>query len=68
MKILLNLIPWRTCKNHPKHRYYDYIDKAERLKIEKIEMLDEFEEWNIIMGHYFGILAHSSKRVAEKDS
>lgn len=39
--------------------YYNYIDKQERLRIEKIEMLDELEEWNILMGHYFSLLAHN---------
>lgn len=44
-------------------RYYDYIDKNERQKIEKLEMLDEFEEWNIMMGHYFGLLAVNCRKV-----
>lgn len=26
-------------------------------------MLDELEEWNIIMGHYFGLLAHNCLKV-----
>lgn len=37
--------------------YYDCIDKAERQRVEKLEMLDELEEWNLIMAHYFGLLS-----------
>ena len=47
--------------------YYHYIDKNERLKIEKIEMLDELEEWNIIMGHYFGLVAHSCLKILNEE-
>jgi|JI6StandDraft_1071083.scaffolds.fasta_scaffold36106_7 hypothetical protein len=37
--------------------YNELLDKAEKARIEKLEYLDEFEEWNIIMGHYFGMVA-----------
>ena len=37
--------------------YYECIDPEERKKIEKLEMLDELEEWNLIMSHYFGLLS-----------
>jgi len=37
--------------------YYECIEIEERKKIEKLEMLDELEEWNLIMSHYFGLLS-----------
>jgi hypothetical protein len=37
--------------------YNELLDKTEKARIEKLEFLDEFEEWNIIMGHYFGMVA-----------
>jgi hypothetical protein len=37
--------------------YYESIEPEERKKIEKLEMLDELEEWNLIMSHYFGLLS-----------
>lgn len=30
-------------------------------------MLDELEEWYIIMGHYFALLAHSCLKVSEDE-
>lgn len=33
--------------------YNKFVDQIERKRIEKIEFLDELEEWNIMMGHYF---------------
>ena len=36
--------------------YDKIINKEEKLRVEKIEMMDEFEEWNLIQTHYcFGI-------------
>jgi hypothetical protein len=49
-----------------RRRYYDCIDKAERAKAEKLEMLDELEEWNLIMAHYFGLLAVTYKEQGEQ--
>lgn len=28
-------------------------EQLERIRIEKIELLDEWEEWNIMQSHYF---------------
>lgn len=36
------------------------------MKVEKIEMLDELEEWNLIMGHYFGLLSVTYNEAGEK--
>ena len=36
--------------------YNKIIIKEEKIRIEKLELMDEFEEWNIIQSHYcFGI-------------
>jgi tRNA wybutosine-synthesizing protein 4 len=32
--------------------YSRYVDKQERGRVERIEFLDELEEWNLIMSHY----------------
>lgn len=32
--------------------YREYVDAKERGRIERIEFLDELEEWNLIMSHY----------------
>ena len=40
--------------------YYSHLDQEERRRIEKLEFLDEFEEFVLMMQHYFMSL---SKRV-----
>ena len=41
--------------------YNKVIIKEEKVRIEKIEMMDEFEEWNLIQNHYcFGIALKTS--------
>jgi len=37
--------------------YNKIADQNDRKRIEKIDFLDEVEEWNMIMGHYFILLA-----------
>ena len=37
---------------------YKIIDVKERGRIEKLELFDEFEEWTILMQHYFIMLGH----------
>lgn len=32
--------------------YRDVIDPGDRMRIEGLEMFDEFEEWHLIMAHY----------------
>ena len=32
--------------------YMSKLDKVERLRIEKIEIFDEFEEWELLQSHY----------------
>lgn len=36
--------------------YNKYADKDERQRIEKIEIFDEFEEWNLLQSHYCLVL------------
>ena len=43
---------------YPMHTVYDKkLDKQERLRIEKIEIFDEFEEWVLLQSHYCLTLA-----------
>jgi len=39
--------------------YNKMIDEKEKKRIEKLQLFDEFEEWNLIMSHYFVGLAHN---------
>lgn len=48
-----------------KDMYYKWIDQSERLRIEKLEFLDEFEEFWLVQQHYFMSLA-KSKRESSK--
>ncbi len=47
--------------------YKKYCDQEERRRIEKIELLDEFEEWNMMMAHYFISLAVRSSQGAQQN-
>lgn len=38
--------------------YNHILDKKEKERIEKIEMLDEYEEWRLILQHYFVLIAY----------
>ena len=37
--------------------YNNYSDQNERKRIEKIDFLDELEEWELLMQHYFFLIA-----------
>ena len=37
--------------------YNSHMDRDEKKRIEKIDFLDELEEWNLIMQHYFFLIA-----------
>jgi hypothetical protein len=37
--------------------YNEKTDQIEKKRIEKIDFLDELEEWNLIMSHYFFLIA-----------
>ena len=41
--------------------YYKHLDQSERLRIEKLEFLDEFEEFWLLLEHYFMSLAKKPK-------
>jgi len=40
-----------------KKLYNEYIDQKECSRVSRIELFDEFEEWNMLMGHYCCTLA-----------
>ena len=52
---------------HDMLKLYDrIISKEERNRIEKIELMDEFEEWNLIQSHYcFGVAVKNSDKQYE---
>ncbi len=41
--------------------YNKYTDQSERVRISKLELMDEYEEWNIMQAHYFISFACSTK-------
>lgn len=41
--------------------YSKISNQNERNRIEKIDFLDELEEWNLLMSHYFLLLAYKTK-------
>ncbi|KAI3426176.1 hypothetical protein D9Q98_008553 [Chlorella vulgaris] len=44
---------WHRADAHTmQHVYSDCIDPADRRRIERLEMFDEFEEWHLIQQHY----------------
>lgn len=47
--------------------YRTYCDQQERKRIEKIEFLDEYEEWNIMLSHYFVSFSSNIKPDKSKD-
>ena len=47
--------------------YHKFIENEELERIEKIEMLDEIEEWDLMLSHYcFGISMKNLKEEKEK--
>jgi tRNA wybutosine-synthesizing protein 4 len=44
--------------------YYKKLDQHERLRIEKLEIFDEFEEWELLQRHYCLCLG---KRIASPE-
>lgn len=50
---------------HMRDVYYKRLDQKERLRIEKLEFLDEFEEFWLLLEHYFMSLAKKPKSAAK---
>lgn len=48
--------------------YQKHTDQVERKRIEKLEMMDEFEEWNIMQQHYFLSLARKISSTSQQES
>ena len=47
--------------------YNKYIPEEEKLRVSKLELMDEFEEWNIILSHsIFGYGAKFETKVFEE--
>lgn len=46
--------------------YNKCVDKGEKCRIEKIEFLDELEEWNIMMDHYYVFLGKNISKIEFK--
>lgn len=44
-------MPESECLNMSKV-YKDRLDKTEKARIEKLEIFDEFEEWELLQKHY----------------
>jgi hypothetical protein len=44
--------------------YLKKLDPAERSRIEKLEIFDEFEEWDLLQSHYCLCLG---KRISDKE-
>ena len=44
---------------------YKIIDAKEKSRIEKLQLFDEFEEWTILMQHYFISLGHKWEKKCE---
>lgn len=51
---------------HMRDVYYKRLDQKERQRIEKLEFLDEFEEFWLLLEHYFMSLAKKPKSAAKK--
>lgn len=44
---------WNDARSITMLNYYNsYIDEADKKRLSKLEILDEFEEWNLLMSHY----------------
>mmetsp|Transcript_93869 Transcript_93869/g.285093 ORF Transcript_93869/g.285093 Transcript_93869/m.285093 type:complete len:138 (+) Transcript_93869:3-416(+) len=49
---------WDRCSvADMKEIYGKYLDQKDLERIHRLELLDEFEEWNLIQSHYFVLLA-----------
>ena len=51
---------------HMRNMYYKHLDQKERQRIEKLEFLDELEEFWLLLEHYFMSLAKKPKSAAKK--
>jgi len=52
---------WQQCNLADMNEVYSrHLDQADVARIQKLELLDEFEEWHLIQGHYFLLVATRS--------
>merc|ERR1712190_87377 len=49
---------WERCTLADMDEIYNkYLDQKDVERIQRLELLDEFEEWHLIQGHYFLLIA-----------
>mmetsp|Transcript_71550 Transcript_71550/g.117770 ORF Transcript_71550/g.117770 Transcript_71550/m.117770 type:complete len:145 (+) Transcript_71550:1-435(+) len=49
---------WSRCQVKDMNEIYrSHLDQSEVERIHKLELMDEFEEWHLIQGHYFVLTA-----------
>ncbi|CAK9068657.1 unnamed protein product [Durusdinium trenchii] len=49
---------WSKCSVADMNEIYSrHLDQSEVERIQKLELMDEFEEWHLIQGHYFVLVA-----------
>jgi len=58
---------WDQCSLIDMNQVYSkYLDREDVARIQKIELMDEFEEWHLIQAHYFLLIA--TRVGSEKDA
>jgi len=51
---------WRGCKSVDMVHWYEReLPRVERQRVERLEWLDEVEEWRLLLSHYCFVLAHT---------
>mmetsp|Transcript_43129 Transcript_43129/g.99363 ORF Transcript_43129/g.99363 Transcript_43129/m.99363 type:complete len:366 (-) Transcript_43129:38-1135(-) len=57
---------WEHCNIEDMIKIYNVrLDRADLQRVHKLELLDEFEEWNLIQAHYFFLVATRTGGCAE---
>lgn len=58
---------WRGCQSVDMLHWYERVlPRAERQRVERLEWLDELEEWRLLLTHYCFVLAHTRAPGAER--
>merc|ERR1712050_675825 len=56
---------WQHCTFADMNEVYSkHLDQKDVERIQRLELLDEFEEWHLIQGHYFVLVAARTPGVA----
>jgi tRNA wybutosine-synthesizing protein 4 len=60
---------WEQCSLADMNEIYSkYLDRADVERIQRIELMDEFEEWHLIQAHYFLLIATRAPAAEEGDA